>query len=92
MENIDYLDFLVEKGILRIHHKAMERGYCWRTVPPELEVYHGRFGHGYKVHSATRRSTMYHPITYYIWFCGLERVSIFLSTPNYNHVLKIYIK
>ena len=73
MENIDYLDFLVEKGILRIHHIAMERGYCWRTVPPEREVYHGRFGHGYKVHSATRRSTMYHPITYYIWTNAAHR-------------------
>lgn len=67
MANVDYLDFLVDRGILCIHHEAVERGYCYRTVPPEVEAYHGRFGHGYKVHYPTRRSTMYHPIAYYVW-------------------------
>lgn len=67
MENIDYLDWLVEKGVLRVHHEAMERGYFWRTIPPKVEPYHGLYGHGYKVHSATRRTNFYHPITYYIW-------------------------
>ena len=67
MHNVDYLDFLVEKGILCVDHEAMGRGYFWRTVPPKVEPYHGRYGHGYKVHSATRRSTYYHPVTYYVW-------------------------
>ena len=42
MQNVDYLDFLVEKGILCVDHEAMGRGYFWRTVPPKVEPYHGR--------------------------------------------------
>jgi hypothetical protein len=67
MENVDYLDWLVEHNILRNCGSAWAMGYFWRTVPSKVEPYHGRYGHGYKVHSATRRSTYYHPVTYYVW-------------------------
>ena len=67
MQNVDYLNWLVDRNILYLHHAAMERGYFRRTIPPRIEPYHGRFGTGYKVHRATHRTTIYHIVQYYIW-------------------------
>ena len=64
---IDWLNAMVDCGVLEHDHDALERGYFRRTIHPEVEPYHGRFGHGYKVHSATWRTTMYHVISYYTW-------------------------
>ncbi len=49
------------------HHSAWARGYISRKASSDtIEPYSGKYGTGYKVHSASTKSTRYHQVTYYI--------------------------